>query len=160
MHLHQSMSPLPIHPSSHVVANVQGSGNYISNCPYHWHWVLGLPDVPTHVYAHGSLLDRIISELKRVQFCLKLRSSSYNQWHWAALHDFSEIFAVVCLDKMGPDLRGDSASQRKIARITLLQLLPDRGNGENWNSMFLSFIHQLAKVRQGLMLVRRPDKYR
>src|SRR2546422_2077075 len=119
-----------------------------------------MPDVPAHVHAYSSLLDRVMRELKRVQFCLKFGPSRYNQRHWTASHDFSEILGVVCLDKMGSNLRRDPASQTKIARITPLQLLPNRCHGENWNTVFLPLVHELAEIGQGLMLVRRPDKDR
>src|SRR3989441_2996446 len=138
----------------------RASVHYLSNCSDHWHGVIGLPDVPTHVNSYGSLLNRVVGELKRVQLCIKLRSSSHNQRHWTALDNFSKILAIVGLDKMGTQLCSDSTSQCKIARISFLQLLAHRRNSENRNTMLLAFIHKPAKVRQGLMLVNRPYKDR
>src|SRR5712691_288550 len=134
--------------------------NYLSNRPNHWHGMLRLPDVPSHVNAHGPFLSCITGELKRIQLCLKLGSSSYNQRHWTAFHDFSKILAVVCLDEMGSQFCGDSASQCEIACVSFVQLLAHCCNSENRNTVLLALVYKFSKVCQGLVLVGRTDKYR
>src|SRR6267378_5507573 len=86
----------------------RASVNYLSNCPNHRHGMLGLPDVPSHVNPHSSFFNCVAGELKRVQLCLEFWSSSHNQRHRTTLDDFSKVLAVVRLDKLGTEFRGDS----------------------------------------------------
>src|SRR5207244_11350929 len=105
--------------------------HYLANRADNLHGVTGLPDVPAHLNSYGSLLNRVVGELKRIQLCLQLGSSSDNQRHWTALDNFSKILAIVGLDKMGAQLCSDSTSQCKVALVSFLQLLANRRNSEN-----------------------------
>src|SRR5256885_11367147 len=70
-----------------------------------------LPDVPTHVDALRAVLDRIVRELECVEFRLELRAARDDERDRARFHDLREIFGVIRLDEMGPELGSDAARE-------------------------------------------------
>src|SRR2546428_7053153 len=90
--------------------------------------VRGLPDVPAHVDALRAVLNRVVRELEGVEFRLEFRAARDDERDRARFHDLREIFGVIRLDEMGPELGGDAAGEAKGSRCALLALLAPPGH--------------------------------
>ncbi|MCH7569643.1 MAG: DUF1493 family protein, partial [Deltaproteobacteria bacterium] len=118
-------------------------------------WLLNTA-LHAHVHSHGATLDSIGGKPQCIKFG-DLFSPGNDHGNRAALHHFFELLAVIGLDYVGPQLRGDAASQAEVAGIAS-HILPDGGHGQNRNAVPFSFVHQFRQAHERLPFVFRPDK--
>src|SRR2546426_4123809 len=119
-----------------------------------------LPDVAAHVDALRAVLDRIVRELEGVEFRLQLRAARDDERDRARLNHLREIFAVIRLDEMGPELGGDSAGEAKVSGVSFLELLAHRGDREDRHAGLLTFVDEFSQVHERIVLVGRADENR
>src|SRR6266568_1106534 len=119
-----------------------------------------LPDVPAHVDAPRAFLDRLVRELQGVEFRLELRAACDDERHGARLDDLGEFIAVIRLDEMCAEFRGDAAGEAEVPRVAFLELLAHGRHREDGDPRLLPFVHELSEVHEGFVLVRRSDEDR
>src|SRR3989442_9859501 len=105
-----------------------------------------LPDVPPHVHAFRAVLDRVVRELERIEFRLELRASRDDEGDGTRLDHLREIFTVVRLDEMRPELGSDAACEAEVPRVALLEFLPDRGHREDGDASLFTFVDEFSQV--------------
>src|SRR3989441_3679097 len=89
----------------------------------HANRIRGLPDVAAHVDAPSAVLRRVEREFEGIEFRLELRTPRDDERDRTRLDDFRKVLAVVGLDEMRAELRGDAAGEAEVPRVPLLRLL-------------------------------------
>lgn len=75
-------------------------------------WMLGLPDVSAQVDSDGALLHAVVDEVEDFTLGFSFGSACNDDWHWASVNYFVEVFfAVVCFDYSCADFRDDAGGE-------------------------------------------------
>lgn len=115
-----------------------------------------LEDVATHVDADGAVADSVVRQSQRVAL-FHFLSAGYHDGRRATGDDFLEAFAVIRLDDLRPQFRGDATRQTEIARIAG-HFFSHGGDGQDGNPIALPVVAQSSEVGKRPPLIGGTDK--
>src|SRR5512139_1095726 len=120
---------------------------------YHGNRVIGLEDVPSHVYAGRPPLDSVVCEFQGLFFG-KFLAPRHNEWNGAGSYEFFEALAVIGLHEVGAEFRSNTTAKGQITGVPR-HVLADRSHGKNRDAVPMSFVYQLRQIEQRLLFIGR-----